>query len=96
MRVRYTPRTFSDIEIVCTYIAHHNLVAAGRVVALIEKIVARLADFPESGQLSDELDARMVFSTRYPYRVYYRVVSGEIVILHIKHVARRPLERGEL
>jgi toxin ParE1/3/4 len=96
MRVRYTPRAFSDLEVVRTYIAQRNPAAAGRVIALIEKIVARLADFPESGQLSDELDARVVFSPRYPYRVYYRIASDEIVILHIRHAARRPLEPGEL
>jgi plasmid stabilization system protein ParE len=55
MRVRYTPRAFSDLEVVRSYIAQLNPVAAGRVVALIEKIVARLGDFPESGQLSDDL-----------------------------------------
>ena len=96
MKVRYTPRAFSDLEIIRTYIAQFNPAAAGNVVTLIEKIVARLADFPESGQRSDELDARVVFSTLYPYRIYYRIVSDEVLILHIRHAARRPLESGEL
>jgi plasmid stabilization system protein ParE len=96
MSVRYTPRAFGDLESVRSYVAQHNPAAAGRVIALIERMVARLADFPEAGQRSDEFDARVISSARYPYRVYYRIVSGEVIILHIRHTARRPLERGEL
>jgi toxin ParE1/3/4 len=96
MRVRYTPRAFSDLEDIRIYIDQHNPVAARRVVTVIEKIVSRLGDFPESGQRSDELDVRVIFTTRYPYRIYYRVVSDEIFVLHIRHAARRPLEWGEV
>ena len=96
MRVRYTPRAFSDLDVIRTYISQYNPAASGRVVSLIEKIAARLGDFPESGQCSDELDARVVFSTRYPYRIYYRIASGEVLILHIRHTARRPLQMSEL
>jgi plasmid stabilization system protein ParE len=32
----------------------------------------------------------------YPYRIYYRLVSGEILILHIRHTARKELEKGEV
>ena len=96
MRVRYTPRAFSDLESIRSYIDRYNPVAARRVIAVIERIVIRLGDFPYSGQRSDELDARVAYSTRYPYRIYDRVVSNEVLILHIRHAARRPVERGEL
>jgi toxin ParE1/3/4 len=96
MRVRYTPRAFSDLDAIRTYIEQHNPVAAKRVVTVIEKIVARLGDFPDSGQKSDELDVRVIFTTRYPYRIYYRIIADEISVLHIRHAARRPPERGEV
>jgi plasmid stabilization system protein ParE len=96
MRVRYTPRAFADLDDIRIYISQHNPIAALKVVATIERIVTRLGDFPDSGQRSDELDVRVVFSTRYPYRIYYRIRQDEISILHIRHTARRPLERGEV
>jgi plasmid stabilization system protein ParE len=42
------------------------------------------------------LGVRVAFSTRYPYRIYYRIGPDEIVILHIRHAARRPLLPGEI
>jgi hypothetical protein len=33
---------------------------------------------------------------RYPYRIYYRIAAGEVLILHIRHAARRPLRPGEI
>ncbi len=96
MRVRFTPRAFSDLDVIRTYIHQFSPAAAGRVVALIEKVASRLADFPESGSVSDELGAHVVFSRRYPYRIYYRIAADEIVILHIRHTARRPPQSGDI
>ena len=96
MRVRFTPRAFSDLEVIRTYINQFNPAGAGRVISLIEKIALRLGDFPESGRPTDELDARVVFSRRYPYRIYYRIAFGEVMILHIRHAARRPLQPGDV
>lgn len=96
MSVRYTPRAFADLEDIRNYIYQHNPIASGRVVTVIERIVGRLADFPESGQRSNELDVRVVYATRYPYRIYYRIVADDVLVLHIRHAARKPLERGEV
>jgi len=96
MRVRYTPRAFADIDVIRSHISQHNPTAAGRVVTIIEKLVARLADFPDSGPRVEGLNARVIFSTRFPYRIYYRVIANEISILHIRHMARRPLKQGDL
>ena len=96
MKIRFTPRAFSDLDVIRTYISQFNPAAAGRVVTLIETIAKRLGDFPESGQRTDELDTRIAFSPRYPYRIYYRIVAEEVVILHIRHTARRPLQPGEI
>lgn len=96
MRVRYTPRAFADLDVIRNYISNYNPAAAGRVITLIEKITARLGQFPESGQRTDELDAWIVFSRRYPYRIYYRIVMNEVVILHIRHTARQALQSGDI
>jgi plasmid stabilization system protein ParE len=64
MRVRYTPRAFSDLEGIRKYIEQRNPPAARRVVTVLEKIAAGLSDFPETGQQSDQLDVRVLFARR--------------------------------
>jgi hypothetical protein len=33
---------------------------------------------------------------RYPYLIFYSVSAEELVILHIRHGARKPVEPGDL
>jgi plasmid stabilization system protein ParE len=44
------------------------------------------------GALTSDPLLRILQPTRYPYRIYYTVQSDEIVILHIRHTARRTPE----
>ena len=55
MRIRHTPRAFADLDAIRTYIDEFNPRAAGRIVALIEDLVAGLAAFPESGQQIEDI-----------------------------------------
>jgi toxin ParE1/3/4 len=48
-------------------------------------------DFPEMAQPTDEPGVRRMLIGRYPYLIYYAVENDEIVILHVRHGARRPL-----
>ena len=96
MRVRYTPRAFADLENIRVYIAQFNPEAASRVIATIELLVNGLTDFPETGHPAPDLDARVLHSARFPYRIYYRLRSNEVSVLHIRHTSRRLPGTGEV
>jgi plasmid stabilization system protein ParE len=96
MNVRYTPRAFADIENIRAYISQFNPAAGNRIVTVLQKVIAGLGDFPESGKLADERGVRIMFAIRYPYRIYYRLTSDEVIVLHVRHAARKPLEQGDL
>ncbi|MDP2296038.1 MAG: type II toxin-antitoxin system RelE/ParE family toxin [Pseudolabrys sp.] len=96
MIVRYTPRAFSDLDEIRTYIEKFNPDAARRVLSVIERVAARLGDFPEAGYQADELGVRVIYTVRYPYRIYYRIDSDTLSVLHIRHTARTPIARGDL
>ncbi len=49
-----------------------------------------LADFPELAPLTDIPEVREMTIVRYPYKVYYTVLEGEVWILHIRDARRRP------
>ena len=93
MRVRYTTRARNDLEEIYSYIAKDNPGAAQRVEAAILATVKFVAARPYLGiknARATELRSRLV--SRYPYRVHYFVRDQEILILHIRHGARRPLQ----
>src|SRR5882757_2406405 len=41
-------------------------------------------DHPDSGYQTDDPDVRVIFVTRYPYKIFYRVRDA-VEILHIRH-----------
>jgi hypothetical protein len=38
---------------------------------------------------TNEPDIRVLPPTRYPYRIYYTITADAVVILHVRHNARR-------
>ena len=96
MRVRYTETALVEVNDIFTYISERNEAAAKRVVARVEQTIQNLDDFPQIAQQADEPGVRRMPIGRYPFIVFYTVEGDEIVILHVRHGARRwPWEEGE-
>lgn len=90
MRVRYTLGAQSDLDAIYNYLDQHAPAAALSVKALIERRIARLADFPFIAPVTDEPNVHELTIVRYPYKVYYEVEGDELWIVHIRHTARQP------
>ena len=90
MRVRYTPRAFAERERIFAYLVARNPDAARNVVGLITQRILELADNPYKGRRTDRGGIFTIWVTPYPYRIYYRVDGEDVVIIHIRHTARRP------
>jgi plasmid stabilization system protein ParE len=88
MRVRYTPRAFSDRERIIEYLRERSPAGARNVAASIRDAVAQLREHPLSGYRTNDPEVRVVFLVRYPYKVFYRV-RQIVEILHIRHTSRR-------
>jgi toxin ParE1/3/4 len=91
MRIRYTATALREIDDILFYIAERNQTAAVALRARVDKTVAALLDFPDMAQAADEPGVRRIPIGRSPYIIYYAVEGDEIVILHTRHGARRPL-----
>jgi len=63
----------------------------------IRTVVELITHFPASGR---RLEARPAVSViplgNYPYRIFYTTSGDELIILHIRHSARKPVDPGEL
>jgi toxin ParE1/3/4 len=93
MKIRYTPRAFADREAIFDYLEKRTPKGAQTVERAIENSIRRLEHFPYSAPATDEPGIRELTVPRLPYKVYYRVVAGEVWIVHIRHSARRPWRR---
>ena len=87
MRVGYTETALAEIEQIFAYVAAHNPPAAGRVVARIEQVIARIGEFPQMGHPVDEPTVRIVPVGRFPYLIFY-TVTDEVTVIHVRHAAR--------
>lgn len=93
MRVRYTETAVSELAKIFEYIAADNPLVARTFVARLERLTENLCQFPRMTRLADEEGTHVVPVGRYPYLVFYAVENEEVVILHVRHGARRYPER---
>jgi len=89
VRIAYSPRAVTDLAEIGDYLAERNPNAAAAV--------EQLALFPASGRMLEERTAvRVIPLGNFPYRIFYTTSRDEMIILHIRHGARAPIDPSEL
>lgn len=78
-----------NLQAVQDYIAQFNPYAAAKVAAEIVETAEELVMFPQRGRAVRGTRLREVM-TSYPYIIRYRVTGDMIIILRIRHMARKP------
>ena len=96
MRVRYSRRAIGDLVGIADYIRERNPRAAQAVEKRIRASITLLERFPFMGRPTNVPSIRMFPIVRYPYLVFYEVAGGEVVIHHIRHGRRKPLDPGDV
>ena len=97
MKLRYSPRATADLVAIADYLTERNPFAARTVEVAIRKTIELLGEFSGSGRaLTQRPNVRVMPLARYPYLVFYTVTANEVLILHIRHGARRPVEPEDL
>jgi toxin ParE1/3/4 len=91
VKVVYTDTALRDLDEIADWLTQHYP-GLGRVVERRLKIVvSHIARWPESMRLSrGRQDVRVAPLGRYPYKIFYRVTSDAVEILHVHHSARQP------
>ncbi len=92
MNVVYAPRAFRDLESIAAYLIERSPSGAANVLAAIKSTIDTLSFFPQIGRVVDDAGHRRLPVPRYPYLVYYRIAADELLILHIRHGSRRPID----
>ncbi len=90
MKVRYTETALAEIDEIFSYIASDSSTAADRVIGYVEHTIGLIGKLPKMGRLKYRQVVRMLPVRRYPqYLVFYAIEDNEVVILNVRHAARR-------
>jgi len=88
----WTEPALANLQAIRDYIKQFNPYAAAKVAAEIIDTGNSLENFPHRGRMVPRTTMREVMSS-YPYIIRYRIVGDEVVILRVRHMARRPAKR---
>lgn len=91
MRLRYTRTALRQIETILTYVADRSPQGAERLQARILASVGLVLEHPYAGQATSRPSTRRMVLTPYPYVLFYRVMADEVVVMRLRHAARKPL-----
>jgi plasmid stabilization system protein ParE len=92
MNVVYAPRALRDLEGIAEYLRVRSQPGAANVLAAIKSTADLLGFFPQMGRVVDDAGHRRLTVPRYPYFLFYRVADDELLILHIRHTSRGPID----
>lgn len=87
MRVRWTRRAQQDRAAIRQYIAADSPRAAVKMEALFNTVIARLAQFPESGRLGRVSGTRELVAHRN-YTLVYKVQKDSIDVVALLHASQ--------
>ena len=96
LTLRFDSRALDDLRQIRSYVAERSPSGAERVRNHIVHTIDSLAAFPFLGRATDEPRVRLLIVTKYPYLVFYSVVKNEVIILHVRHAAREPIDPASL
>ena len=92
MNVVYAPRALRDLKGIAAYLGERNPATVVNVLGAIKSSIDTLSFFPQIGRVVDNVGHRRVPVLRYPYLIHYRIAGDELLILHIRHSSRRPID----
>jgi toxin ParE1/3/4 len=95
MRPVYSRRALSDLHRISQYYTSSASPAIAEAIGLrLAEVIDRICHAPRAAPLlSQRTSIRAVPVVNYPFRVFYRIDSGVVEIVHIRHTSRRPFRR---
>jgi plasmid stabilization system protein ParE len=91
MKVRYTSQAFAEREQIFEYLKNRSPVGARNVLSEMKSATLQICQHPSSGYATNDDGIRVKILTRYSYKIFYRITTDEVEILHIRHSARQSL-----
>jgi plasmid stabilization system protein ParE len=89
MRARYTAPAAAELDAAIDYLLEHAPSVVADFADSVDAAIAQVIDHPYSAQETEQPGVRRKYIRRFRYSIFYVVEGDEVVILHIRHAARR-------
>ena len=90
MKLRFSRRAHGNLRAISEFYRAENPQAALRVLVAIQRAIELISARPDIGiRSAPDPHIRSKLVTRYPYPIYYRLVDGDLEILHVRHTSRQ-------
>lgn len=89
VQVIWSRRALADVAAIQAYVEQFSPLAAQRLALRLLNAGDSLCEFPERARAV--AGGRRVLASVKPYLIYYRVEAKSVVIITVRHGARRPL-----
>lgn len=88
-RVSWSPEAIEDVEAIATYISRDSQFYASAVVKKILTTAGKIGQFPHIGSIVPEISDQVIRERFvYSYRIIYRVLENEVMIVAVIHGRR--------
>jgi toxin ParE1/3/4 len=89
LHIRWSNRASAQLEASYNLVSEENVTAAEKQLALMNRAVEQLANFPEMGRPGRVYGTRELVIQSTPYIAAYRLKGSIVEILALLHGARR-------
>lgn len=84
----FRPEVVSEIEQIGRHYEQEKEGLGERFLLTLDEAIEMIGEFPE-GPAIVYRDVRVRTTPKFPYGVYYRVLSGQILVIAVVHLHRR-------
>jgi plasmid stabilization system protein ParE len=90
MNVEFSGPAFAQLGKILSDLISKNPAAAQRLTARVDHAILRIGQFPEAYQVIEARPGiRRIPLLPYPYLMFYRVMSSEVLVVAVVHGARK-------
>jgi toxin ParE1/3/4 len=93
VKLRFRSAAQSDIARIFDYLDGQSPQARQKLEANLRLALDLLVEFLLTGHATTRPGVRRLLVTSHPYAVFYRVSGDVIVVISVRHTARRPLAK---
>jgi plasmid stabilization system protein ParE len=88
--VRFRAEALTDLQDIRNYLHERSPSGALNVMRAIYSGTQVISESPQASERTDDPGMRVKVVTRYRYKSFYQILKGEIEIVHVRHMSRRP------